>query len=870
MKLYKDKIHSSNVVITFVVALVVWVGGYLYILHDKNDRKQLYLEKQTVSQRIAWDSISNMYKIGMEAYFDMYINTPEVKKLLAVSNESSEMAKAKARYELFRLLEPVYLKLQSRNVRQLHFHDRNNNSFLRFHQPHNFGDSLNTTRPSVVLANRYKSKMQGFETGRVVSGFRNVFVIMKDGEHIGSVELSQPFEAMRSELKKLDQSRELMIVLRASEILGKIFEEDKKYYTRAGFSDDWLIEDTNGIEGGKRALSDESKKICKAVKGDTEFKRLMDGGKPFSYDVESFGKKYVITATPIKDIEGHHAATLLSFVYSPDLEMLDSDFRVQIAYFTVMLSIAAAAMYWALKRGRTISAERKRLNAISNTMGEGLYVIDVDGRIDYINEAALKMLGLKMEESIGIKAHYLFHSHGVNINMPLRECPIYRTIQTGEMYKGIDSFVRKNGETFYVDVISSPLKDEDEIIGSVIVFGDITDRLKLEESLREANEKLEGRVESEVARRLESEAIFKTIFDSSPEGILIINEGGKIENCNKTAASMLGFEPSEIIGKKPCELSPDVQPESGFFCKNAQEMFIQRALDGDEQHFEWVYISKDGSYRMIEVILSRITRIGKRELLALWRDVTNLREIQKERESTQALLIQQSKLAEMGAMVGAIAHQWKQPLNAIWLMTQDLKMSYDYGELDSELMERFKNDMGEQVKFMTQTINDFRNFYKPSTVKTKFKVASAIRSVLSLLKGQPAKDEIELVVELDESVFVFGFESEFKQVVLNIISNARDALSSSKVKNKIVNIKLFSQNGFAKVQIGDNGGGIDEKLLTGGKLFEPYSTTKGESGTGIGLSLGKTIIEKKMHGKLEAKNSEDGALFTIELALARE
>jgi PAS domain S-box-containing protein len=500
-------------------------------------------------------------------------------------------------------------------------------------------------------------------------------------------------------------------------------------------------------------------------------------------------------------------------------------------------------------------------------MGEGMYVISTDGRIKYINDAALSMLGFKADECVGRMAHYLFHSHSKNNDTPLDECPIFKTITTSEKYEGIDHFRRKDGDIFAVDVISSPLFENEEVIGSVTVFRDITDRLKLEEMLRSMNEKLENKVESEVARRLESEAIFKIIFDKTPEGILALTQGGVIKECNEAAAKMLGFEINEILGKKPCDLSPDIQPDSGFFCANSQKLFLSNAFNGETQHYEWTFISKNGSHRLVEVVLSPIIRGDKREDLANWRDITKLKELQKDKEASQALLIQQSKLAEMGMMIGAIAHQWKQPLNAIWLMTQDLKMSYDYEELTPELMERFKAEMGDQVKFMSQTIEDFRNFYKPSISKTTFSLSAAIRSVLALLRSQLEKEDIALSSEFDDSVFVRGYESEFKQVILNIVNNAKDALAQKQKENKVIKIRVYKNGDSVNVNIFDNAGGIDEKLLADGKIFEPYNTTKGENGTGVGLSLSKTIIEKKMGGKISACNIDGGALFAIELRM---
>lgn len=217
---------------TAVITGVLWVGGYYYLKDDARGQKEFYLSKQTKSQQIAWDATVNTHKIGMSAYFDAYIMTPTVASYMKKANSNDRSLKNIAREELYRELHPYYLRLEDRNVRQLHFHDRENNSFLRFHQKGKFGDSLNSTRPSVVLANKYKRVVQGFETGKVVSGFRNVFPIVYNGEHLGSVELSQPFVAIKNELGKLEPSKEYLMALRASEILPKIFEEQKSSIQR--------------------------------------------------------------------------------------------------------------------------------------------------------------------------------------------------------------------------------------------------------------------------------------------------------------------------------------------------------------------------------------------------------------------------------------------------------------------------------------------------------------------------------------------------------------------------------------------------------------------------------------------------------------
>ncbi len=856
---------------TAVITGVLWVGGYYYLKDDARDQKEFYLSKQTKSQQIAWDATVNTHKIGMSAYFDAYIMTPTVASYMKKANSKDHSLKDIAREELYRELHPYYLRLEDRNVRQLHFHDRENNSFLRFHQKDRFGDSLNSTRPSVVLANKYKRVVQGFETGRVVSGFRNVFPIVYNGEHLGSVELSQSFGAIKNELGKLEPSKEYLMALRASQILQKIFEEQKKLYSKTGFSDEWLIEDVKDeLGGGKNILSANIVQLSAALRKHADFTKMLDKGLAFSYALEHGGQTFSVTVTPVFDISGHYAAALISFMPSKELQNINVDFDFRLLHFSAMLLIAAAALFWLLRSRKSLEREKKRLDAILQTMGEGLYVIDVEGRIKYINNAALDMLGLTAKSPVGEVAHYLFHSHGQNGHTSLVECPIYKTIVSGDRYVGIDSFIRSDGSIFPVDVISSPLFEDDEIIGSVAVFRDIANRLELENELKNLNKELEKRVESEVEKRFESEAIFRAIFNNSPEGVLILDEDGRFVECNRAAASMLGMEASDIVGKRPCELSPEMQPESGFFSENAARMFIRAAMAGENQRFEWAYLNSGGRYVLIEVVLSAMNRGQKTELLMLWRDITQIRELQKEKESQHALLVQQNKLAELGSMIGAIAHQWKQPLNNIWLMAQDMKMSYDMNELTPEYMDSFKKQMGEQVKFMSQTIEDFRSFYKPSKSASKFELKKAVESVISLVKIQLDKDGIEILPDMCDGLSIVGFESEFKQVVLNIANNAKDAFENKDIKNKEIYVRLSREGDNAVLRIGDNAGGIDEELFVNDKLFEPYNTTKGEKGTGVGLSLSKTIVEKHLGGRIWAHNMKDGAEFVIELPLALE
>lgn len=256
--------------------------------------------------------------------------------------------------------------------------------------------------------------------------------------------------------------------------------------------------------------------------------------------------------------------------------------------------------------------------------------------------------------------------------------------------------------------------------------------------------------------------------------------------------------------------------------------------------------------------------IGKLERLNKTLEEKADSEVQKRLES-ENILIQQNKMATMGEMIGAISHQWKQPLNSLGIMTQDVKYAYEYGELDKEYIEAFNKKATEQIQYMAKTIDDFRNFFKPNKEKKPFCITMALENAVKLLESQLKNNSIELDFDnTGAKVFSFGNQNEFSQAIINILNNAKDVLiekmSSDKTLKALIKISIAKKDGKISIKISDNGGGIKEEIIS--KLFEPYTTSK-ESGTGIGLYMAKMIISDGFKGELTASNSSDGAVFEI-------
>ena len=230
--------------------------------------------------------------------------------------------------------------------------------------------------------------------------------------------------------------------------------------------------------------------------------------------------------------------------------------------------------------------------------------------------------------------------------------------------------------------------------------------------------------------------------------------------------------------------------------------------------------------------------------------------IRREREKA---LIQQSKLASMGEMIGAIAHQWRQPLNELSIRIQKLKYNYAKEEVNEEFIHTFIQKNKQTIEFMSKTIDDFRNFFRIDKEKRKFFIKKSIEEVLSIQNAQLKNHNIIVTLEGEEFTFK-GFKTEFQQVIINLISNAKDAFVENKIKEPKINIELRAHS----IYIQDNAGGIPEDIIE--RIFEPYFTTKGQGeGTGMGLYMSKMIIEDNMHSKIKAFNKDNGTLMSIVL-----
>lgn len=233
-----------------------------------------------------------------------------------------------------------------------------------------------------------------------------------------------------------------------------------------------------------------------------------------------------------------------------------------------------------------------------------------------------------------------------------------------------------------------------------------------------------------------------------------------------------------------------------------------------------------------------------------------------EKNEKEQMLIHQTKLASMGEMINNIAHQWRQPLAHLSFLNMDLQVANESNELDKKYLDDKINESNDQIDFMSQTIDDFKDFYSLNKKKEQFLLSDGINKAINIISPSLKHSKIKLEFEIKEDKQIKSYENEYSQVVLNLLTNAKDILVQRNILNPKIKISLENRANKAVLKVEDNAKGVEKSVIN--KIFNPYFTTKNKS-SGIGLYMSKTIIEKHFNGIISVKNTKEGACFIVEV-----
>lgn len=350
-------------------------------------------------------------------------------------------------------------------------------------------------------------------------------------------------------------------------------------------------------------------------------------------------------------------------------------------------------------------------------------------------------------------------------------------------------------------------------------------------------------------------------------GISILDTNGMFLYANEFFQNMMRYTMEELYNESCISLSSQEYV-------NSSRTAVQKAKETETiQNLRKVCIAKDGTHLNASMSLQYIR--SKDHIVMITSNITSdikyQEELQKQiefevlqRTEQSEVLCHQSRLAGMGEMIDAIAHQWRQPLNSMAIIIQGLKHLSKQKEFDYDLLEEIEEEIVGKISYMSQTIDDFSTFFRISKQKEYFDILASIHDSIRLIDVQLSVNNITIKISTQDNIDlkIFGFANEFRQVILNIIHNSMNAIIDTKQKNGCINILILSKTNKLIVEILDNGNGIKEEYLE--KIFDPYFTTK-INGSGIGLYMSKIIIEHHMEGRLCVNNFQDGVKFIVEL-----
>jgi len=359
------------------------------------------------------------------------------------------------------------------------------------------------------------------------------------------------------------------------------------------------------------------------------------------------------------------------------------------------------------------------------------------------------------------------------------------------------------------------------------------------------------------------------LIDSSIDGV-VVSKNGICIDVNEEAVKFLGYENTkEMINKNIFDfVAPDFK------------IFVQKAIQENQNTYKCGLLKKDGSTISV-LIKGSFLYNDKSTRISSFIDLTELEATQneleilnkslekkvaievKKNEQQQLMMLQQSRLAQMGEIISMIAHQWRQPLNILSMTIQGVVFKNKRGLLDDKLIQQLDKNSKIQISQMSNTIDDFKNFFKPDKKREKFYILDAINKSISLIAPAFIDENIKFEFNIKEEITFLGYPNEFGQSLINILNNAKDALvQNNENKEKIIKIYLKDYSDRIVLHIQDNAGGIPTDII--GDIFNPYFSTKSnKNGTGLGLYMTKIIIEEHMGGRLSVINTEEGACFRM-------
>ena len=637
----------------------------------------------------------------------------------------------------------------------------------------------------------------------------------------------------------------VLLALNIEQFLNKYnqnLEKESAHMEVLNFDGEVLFSNDKFIKIGEKLLDDEILDVLNernSYLGIKEFKSV---------------NKNIISIENIKD---YPLSLLLRFDYEKSLENWEEK-RLNFLFIISLLLvfIIILILIFIIRNDKTKQEEiethklkiqsQKRFKILFEQTHFFSFILNEDGKINKINNTVLSFLGNTKDTYIGV---YIWDLYCFN-----NECKIWLENAIKNRENDIEKelvITSLDSKRKYIDItINSIIIDDKK---ELVLFGrDISEKKEHERELRQAYQ----------------------VFKNTHDGIMITDDKNKIINVNDAFMRCTGYKLEEVLNQNPSILRSE-KNNPNFYEDMWKELVENNYWDG-----EIVNKKKDGTSYVEKLTISAVYNKKNKltNYIGIFSDISKQKQQEEIIKEKERMLFQQSKMASMGEMLGNIAHQWRQPLSVISVAAGAVKLGHEYeGTYGEKEIIDFLDAINNSTQYLSETIDDFRNFFTQDIENNDFDCVNAINKTLKLLSSDFKYKEINIIFKRIESDNIFASENEFKQVMMNIFNNAKYVLLEKVLdEKKYIFIDVYIEGSYINIDVVDNAGGIDENIID--KIFEPYFTTKHKSiGTGIGLYMVEEILTKHMNGEISAINEnyiyEDlpykGAKFSIKIPISK-
>ncbi|MBU0719819.1 diguanylate cyclase [bacterium] len=515
---------KKSIFASFIFTLIMTALLIVYLDRSKEEAINDFAKHSLISINASYQAVVDTYVVAAtKDYYALMNNSEALQLLMRFKYAGSKKEENLLRGELYRILYKWYEQMKSLHVRQFHFHTHEGKSLLRFHLPYENGDSLRDFRKSVHIANTEKKSVFGFEAGRVYPGYRYIFPILYEGEHLGSVEFSISFEGIEEKLSKLLPLYAYQIIMSKNISVDKVFEWQRSLFSVSGFGENYYIENTllsknpNAKMGTALLL-----KLIQSAKESPDFFTRLSAGENFSVPVIDVDKSYIIGFIALEDTDNKHAGYIVSFGEVKEILDISKHYNSYIFMSILSAIFVFILLVVIIRQVDKLARNQKKLLAINDSLKTaqkiarfGSWELDLLKNKLHLSDEVYKIFGLEPESS---EASYEVFFSFIHPEDKEKVVKVYNdSLKDRGEYEVRYRIVKKNGEVCFLEQHGSHETDEnDKIVKSIGTVYDITQQVDAYTNLEK--------------------------FIDLQSSIVILTDANEFKFANKSFYNFFGFE----------------------------------------------------------------------------------------------------------------------------------------------------------------------------------------------------------------------------------------------------------------------------------------------------------------------------------------